>query len=340
MNLLKEFFSREATKRILSFIVIALFLYAAKSLLDLFLLTFLFTYLMNSLQSFVVKRLNIASPLKEKFITIILYFLLFVSIILLIVKYVPQLIIQSKYIINQAIDFDFNTNTNSNSDFIQRHIMTTFNQIDLKSYIKSGFDITFQLAANIGKWSINIFIAIMLSLFFMLEKRKIISFLNKFKCSKVSVLYEYFSFFGNNFLNSFGKVIQTQLIISFVNTIVSLIMLSILNFPQLISLGFMIFVLSLIPVAGVIISLVPLCLIAFKIGGLYKVLYILMMVAIIHIIESYILNPNLMSAKIEIPIFFTFIILIVSEHFMGVWGLLIGIPLFMFLLDLLEVKIH
>jgi len=52
------------------------------------------------------------------------------------------------------------------------------------------------------------------------------------------------------------------------------------------------------------------------------------------------LNPKLMSAKIELPIFFTFIILIVSEHFLGVWGLLVGIPLFMFLLDLLDVKLE
>jgi predicted PurR-regulated permease PerM len=116
-------------------------------------------------------------------------------------------------------------------------------------------------------------------------------------------------------------------------------MLYILNFPQLVTIAFMIFILSLIPIAGVIISLVPLCIIAFSIGGLTKVLYVLIMIAIVHAIESYILNPKLMSSKMELPIFFTFIVLIVSEHLMGMWGLLIGIPLFMFILDLLDVKI-
>mgnify|MGYP002422964040 CR=1 FL=1 len=142
------------------------------------------------------------------------------------------------------------------------------------------------------------------------------------------------------FLNSFGKVIQAQILIALVNTILSVITLSILHFPQLVTLGFMIFVLSLIPVAGVIISLVPLCLIAFNIGGLTKVVSVLIMVAVIHCIESYILNPKLKTSKIKIPIFFTFVILIVSEHILGMWGLLIGIPLFMFILDLLGVKIH
>lgn len=338
MSFFREFFAKESTKRFLSLIVIILFFYMAKSMLNLFLLTFLFTYLMNSLQNLIVRKLGIVTHFKEKLVTIILYSFLFASIVLLLVKYVPQLVSQSRYIINQAMDFDFSSN--SDSDFVQKYIVSIFQQIDLKNYIKSGFDLTFQLATNIGKWSVNIFIAIMLSLFFMMEKRKVLCFLHKFKTSKISGLYKYFSFFGNNFLNSFGKVVQAQILIAFVNTIISIIMLSVMQFPQLITLGFMIFILSLIPVAGVVISLVPLCLIAFKIGGITKILYVLIMIAIIHIVESYILNPNLMSAKIELPIFFTFIVLIASEHFMGIWGLLIGIPLFMFALDLLDIKVH
>ncbi|MBR3381244.1 MAG: AI-2E family transporter, partial [Bacillus sp. (in: Bacteria)] len=54
-------------------------------------------------------------------------------------------------------------------------------------------------------------------------------------------------------------------------------------------------------------------------------------------IEAYFLNPKLMSAKTELPIFFTFIVLIFSEHYIGIWGLIIGIPIFVFILDILEV---
>ncbi|NMM62725.1 AI-2E family transporter [Clostridium sp. P21] len=337
MDFLKELFAKESTKRILFFIVLIIIFYLLKSLLNLLLLTFLFTYLMNSLQGLIVRQLKKITPVREKLITILLYSLLFASIVLIIVNYIPLLITETKSMLNQPT-FDFSTN--SNSDIIQKYLVSAFQQIDLQKYVKSGFDITVQLAANIGKWSANVFIAIMLSLFFMLEKKKIELFLEKFKTSKVKDMFKYFSFFGNNFLNSFGKVIQAQIIIAFVNTIISVIMLSILRFPQLITLGFMIFIFSLVPVAGVIISLIPLSLIAFKIGGFTKVLYVLIMIAVIHSLESYILNPKLMSAKIELPIFFTFIILLASEHFMGVWGLLIGIPLVMFILDLLDVKVN
>lgn len=46
-----------------------------------------------------------------------------------------------------------------------------------------------------------------------------------------------------------------------------------------------------------------------------------------------------MSEKTKLPIFFTFVILIVSEHFMGIWGLLLGIPLFMFIIEILGVRV-
>ncbi|MHC6180374.1 AI-2E family transporter [Clostridium sp. JNZ X4-2] len=335
MNSIKEFFSKESVKRVLFFIGLMLFFYWSKSVFDIFLLTFLFSYIINSIQNLVLKKVTKVTAAKEKITTIILYALLFLSIILIVVGFVPQLINQTKYIINNISEFK----PNSNSDTAQKYLIDILSQIDIKSYLKSGFNISLQLATNIGKWSINIFISIMLSLFFMLEKHKVISFLEKFKSSKISGLYKYLCFFGKNFLNSFGKVIQAQILIAFFNTIISVIMLSILHFPQIVTIGFMIFILSLIPIAGVIISLIPLCIIAFSIGGFTKVIYVLIMIAIIHAIESYILNPKLMSSKMELPIFFTFIVLIVSEHLMGIWGLLLGIPLFMFILDLLDIKI-
>jgi len=62
------------------------------------------------------------------------------------------------------------------------------------------------------------------------------------------------------------------------------------------------------------------------------------MIVILHTLEAYFLNPKLMSMKTKLPVFFTFVILIMAEHFMGVWGLLFGIPLFLFFLDFIDVE--
>ena len=100
----------------------------------------------------------------------------------------------------------------------------------------------------------------------------------------------------------------------------------------------MIFLFSLVPVAGTIASLIPLSIIAYTVGGFKMIVYVLVMIAVLHALESYVLNPRFMADKTELPVFIVFITLLVSDHFMGVWGLLLGVPLLMFALDLLNIK--
>lgn len=66
--------------------------------------------------------------------------------------------------------------------------------------------------------------------------------------------------------------------------------------------------------------------------------YILIIVVIVYVIEIYILNLKLMLFKMNLLVFYIFIILIFLEIFFGVWGLIVGILVFVFLLDILEVR--
>ena len=143
--------------------------------------------------------------------------------------------------------------------------------------------------------------------------------------------------FGGNFCKTFGKVMKVQLIIALVNSALSMIGLKFIGFEAIVPFGVMIFVLGLIPVAGVIISLFPLCIMAFNIGGIIKIVEVCIMVCVLHAIEAYILNPKLMSAKTRLPVCFVFIILLVGEHYMGVWGLIMGVPIFIFIMSMFDV---
>jgi predicted PurR-regulated permease PerM len=141
-------------------------------------------------------------------------------------------------------------------------------------------------------------------------------------------------------MNTFGKVLQTQILLSFINCILSMIVLWIMQIPNVLGLGVMMFLLGIIPVAGVFISLAPLSIIAFLKGGWNYVLAVLIMTIVLHFLGSYVLYPKLMSDKLKLPVFFTFLILIISAHYFGVWGMLVGTPVFVFLLDILDVKIN
>ena len=341
MGFFKELFQKEITKRILVLIIFIIFLYLLRGLINTFLLTFLFIYFIYSTENALTKKMGKFLHLSNTLFTLLIFLLLATLITFLIYKYIPVVINQIIIIINQITmevsEFDFKSNIH-----IPKYLLPiyeqVYSQIDFKNITKGGVDFLLQSAKNIGTWSANIFISLMLSMFFMLEKNKVSEFMGRFNNSRISGFYIYLHDFGVNFLNSFGKVIQAQVIIAFINSCLSMIGLSILGFRQILGLGVMVFFFSLVPVAGTVASLVPLSIIAYRYGGLLKIMYVLILIAALHALESYVLNPKLMASKTDLPVFIIFIVLIISEHFMGVWGLLIGIPLFMFFLDLLNVN--
>lgn len=330
---MKNLFQSKGFQRLLVLLLLALLLYGMRSMFNLILFTFILTYLMDRFQRFISRKCDQFMPINRKLIIILLYVTLIGGIAITLYKYLPVLTVQISQLFYQ---FNVFINNPPDNDVV-KYILSTVNHMELSTYIDQGVDIVYKSIANIGKVGLQILLSVVLSLFFLLEKDRITRFTSQFKDSKLAVFYEEVEYFGRKFARSFGKVIETQFLIAVVNCVLSVIALWFLDFPQLLGLGLMIFLLGLIPVAGVIISLFPLSMIAYNIGGFVYVVYILIIIGVIHAFESYVLNPKFMSQKTNLPIFYTFMVLIFSEHFLGIWGLIIGIPIFIFLLDVLEV---
>lgn len=316
-------------KRALIFVLLSIVLYLLKDMINLILLTFIFTFLMDRLVEFVSSRIRI----NRKLIVILSYALIIGLLSFGLIKYLPMIVAEITQLIKQLTVFYKAKHDN----IVLTYIFNRLEEIQISNYLEQGVTYLIRYFTDVSKVGLQILLAILLSLFFLLEKPRLIKFTNKFKSSKIASIYGEIEFFSIKFAGTFGKVIEAQLIIALVNCILTTISLWILGFPQLGGLSIMIFLLGLIPVAGVIISLIPLTIIAYSIGGFIKVLYIGIAILIVHAVEAYILNPNLMSSKTNLPVFYTFIILIFSEHFFGVWGLIVGIPIFVFLLDVLDV---
>jgi predicted PurR-regulated permease PerM len=276
---------------------------------------------------------------KQKVVTVSLYLVLLAAVVFGLYNFLPLVIEEIKNVISQIYKY-YNK---PHQTELEKNILSFLKQFNIKDiklsdYLHQGIGFMAKSASSISKLGLDILLSLILSLFFLLEKNRIYRFVTKFKTSKLSLFYNEIEYFGRKFVNSFGKVIEAQFAIAFINCILSTIALYILGFDQVLGLGLMIFILGLIPVAGVFISIVPLSLIAFNNGGVRLMIIVWIMIAILHAIEAYILNPKLMSSKTELPVFLTFIILLIGEHFFKVWGLIIGIPIFMFVLDLVDVK--
>lgn len=331
MEMLKRYFSDLTVRRFGVLLLVCLLLYGIRDMLNLVLLTFLIAYIMNSFQVLLSKRISRYMRVNSKVIIIILYLAMITTLVLALVHYLPKVFDQVRQLTNFLISL---TPDNIPQNDIVQYLFTTVKDLNYEKYLQGGFT----YITTIGNWGTTFVLSIILSFVFILEKNRIVSFTSRMKNSKIAWFYNELEYFGQKFILSFGKVIEAQILIALFNTSFTVIGLTILGFPYLFALGVMIFLLSLIPVAGFIISLIPLCIIGYNIGGLMMVVYVLIMIAVLHFIEGYFLNPKLMSSKMNLPMFYTFIVLLFSEHYLGVWGLILGIPIFVFVLDILDIK--
>lgn len=325
---LKDWLKESSVKKVVALLSLVVLLYLLRHVLNLILLTFIFTYLFHAWYQFLGRHSRFAHKPR-----LFLIYGSFLSIIMIVgYKYTPIVFKEISDILTTISSFHLK----DYQEMMPERVYVALMDLNIGSYVRESGNYLIENLANIGGFTIQIVIALILSFIFISDKERIISFVSKLEYSSVGSYYVIYREFGRNFISTFGKVVQVQLLIAGANALLSLVGLWILGFPQLIGLTIMIFFFGLIPVAGVLISLVPLAVIGFQIGGLVKVIHVMIMVGVIHGVENYFLNPKLYSMKMKLPIFVTLSVLLVSEHLFGVWGLLLGIPLFMFLLDMMK----
>lgn len=322
-------------KKFITLLLIFIFLYVMKSMISLMLLTFVFTYLINNVSKFLIHKFDGKVKLNYKLVILTVSMLVTAMLFVIVIDFLPLVIHEFKLVVRQINEVYTTPQSSEVINFVKEKLDKIYGTI----FSTEGINYIILSISNIGRIGINIVIALILSILLLLEKQRVIEFTSRFKQSNIGEICSEVEFFGRKFVSSFGKVIEVQIIIATINGILSIIGLSIIGFPHLLGFGMMVMLLGLIPVAGVIISLVPLSIVAFNNGGIPQVIYVLIMIALLHAFEAYILNPKLMSSKTKLPIFYTLSVLLVSEQIGGVLGLVIGIPVFMFILDIIGVPL-
>lgn len=329
----EKFVANERLRRNTVLIGTILVLWLMRSMMNIFLLTFILTFLSVKL----VRRVQKYIKIKPTWIIIPVYLLVVYLVYLAVTLYFPQLVTQLTKMFKSLTDFYNDPQLQKNPVFA--YVMDWVGQVNLDGQIKMGLEKVVTYIGNVGEVGMTIFVSFILSFFYAFDVDNVDAFGRLFLKSRNSWLFKDLKFFADKFVNTFGVVLEAQLFIAFANTVITTITLVLLKFPGILALSVMVFILSLIPVAGVVISLIPLSMVAYSIGGIKDVIYMIIMIIAIHAFETYFLNPKFMSSKTHLPMFFTLIILLISETIMGPWGLIVGIPIFTFLLDILDVQV-
>lgn len=319
-------------RRFVVFLIIVAFLYEMRAMMNTILLTFIFTYVIVHLIHFVQRYV---SKMPTGAIVVVTYLIILALLYFVVTVYMPMLVGQISKMVKSVMAF-YETNQSSR---LMSYVTHYISKGELVTQAKRAMTFAFHTATNIGTLTIATFMSLILSFFYTIELKQMREFSSLFvKSGYLKWLFEDIRYFGKKFTNTFGVVLEAQFFIAICNTALTMIGLAIMKMPQIVALGLMVFILSLVPVAGVIISLIPLSIVGYSIGGIRYVIYIFVMIMIIHAIEAYVLNPKFMASKTELPIFYTFLVLLVAEHFWGTWGLIVGVPIFTFLLDVLNIK--
>jgi len=174
-------------------------------------------------------------------------------------------------------------------------------------------------------------LSILLSFIIVMQLPGLQRSLARLKESRLSKFYDEIAPDMIGFGKSIGRAFQAQALIALCNTALTFLGLVLLDVPSPLFLAVFVFVCSFIPVLGVFLSSVPICILGLQKGGFVLVLELILFVIFVHLVEAYVLNPKIMGAVMHIHFLAVLIILLVAGKLFGFWGLLLGIPTFQYL---------
>ncbi|MFY9342091.1 MAG: AI-2E family transporter [Planctomycetota bacterium] len=124
-----------------------------------------------------------------------------------------------------------------------------------------------------------------------------------------------------------GRALEAQLFIAICNTILTAIGIWLLGIENVLVLSTIVFFCSFIPVVGTFLSSTPICLLALQSDGVGAMVLAILLICVIHALETYVLNPQIYGHHMHMNPVLVLIVLTIGGKLFGVWGLVLGIPI-------------
>jgi predicted PurR-regulated permease PerM len=172
----------------------------------------------------------------------------------------------------------------------------------------------------------TILLALLFSYLILIDVNRLKAGVGRLRNSRLGDFYEEAAQPIARFGVLLGRAIEAQAAIAVINTMLTLVGLLLLDIPLVAMLSVIVFVCSFVPVLGVFISTTPIVIVALNAGGPALSLAVIGLVVLIHALEAYVLNPLIYGRHLKLNPVLTLIILYVSYHAFGLWGLLLGVP--------------
>lgn len=203
----------------------------------------------------------------------------------------------------------------------------------LSDYVTAAVSLTSDLLRAVTQVTVQVAVSLVLSFMVLWDLPTISQGVSTLSTSRLSAFYEEVAPSVQIFAQLFGKALQAQSRIALVNTALTALGMWALAIPGMGLLSLFVFICSFIPIAGTFISTIPVGFVALTEYGFTRLFLVILMVAGVHFVEAYALNPAIYAAHLKLHPLMVLAVLVIAEHSLGIWGLLLAVPLTVFALD-------
>jgi len=179
------------------------------------------------------------------------------------------------------------------------------------------------------KGFIQFVFALAINLFFYFESEKVEQTFTRNPNSLMTFVYKFLQMRLRIFYVYFRRVMGGQVIIAFINTLISSIVIFGLELRHPFLMLFVVFFCGLFPVVGNLMSNSVLTINAFVATGIWGTVICLILLIGIHKLE-YFLNSRIIGGIVHLPMAISLGALIFCEVLLGIPGLILAIPLVLF----------
>lgn len=311
-----------------------------------FIIGFAIAYLLNFILKFyehtILDNVQGSSKLKKghkRSISLILTYLTAAGIFYLFVHFiVPQLIDSIMGLVNDVPMYvdnatklfdDVMKETNLSPEY------TALIQEQMNKYINIIMDFAKEVIPVVGNtlkmiassiW--NIVLGIIISVYLLIDKEYFFAINRKITCALFSEKMASRIFELTHRTNeTFGKFLSGKIIDSAIIGVLSFVVFSIFKIPYTLLISVIIGVTNIIPFFGPFIGAIPSFIIILFVSPT-KALIFLILVFIIQQIDGNIIGPKILGDSIGISAFWILFAILVAGEFMGLVGMIIGVPVF------------
>ncbi|AMB59973.1 AI-2E family transporter [Microterricola viridarii] len=137
---------------------------------------------------------------------------------------------------------------------------------------------------------------------------------------------EVFSGYSNRILDSVGRYLSGMVVLAFINSVFSVIVLSLVGVSFAFIVGVIVFFITLIPLIGTVITTAFMTVIALFVSPTAALITLISMLIYMQV-EAYILTPRVMSKAVQVPGSIVLISALAGGTLAGLGGALVAIPI-------------